>query len=110
MMEQREKLNYIAIDNDGRFVAVITAKRPERIAREISKWARRGLSIERCNDEFVRKHFGDIVSESILKEQQSEQEVIPTSLIKDASTVTGIYDITGGENPVDYVRGMREDD
>ena len=29
-------------------------------------------------------------------------------LLKDASEVTGIWDLTGGVAPVDYIRGMRD--
>jgi hypothetical protein len=31
------------------------------------------------------------------------------ALLKDASEVTGIWDFTGGQNPVDHIRGMRDD-
>lgn len=35
------------------------------------------------------------------------QEVVP--LLKDASEVTGIWDLTGGVNPVEHIRRMRDD-
>jgi len=58
-----KELNYMAIDKDGRFVAVIAPNRPREVARETGKWIRQGLSVERCDDDYVRKHFGDIVRE-----------------------------------------------
>ena len=55
-------LNYMAIAKDGRFVAVITGTAPARdIAKETGKWIRQGLSVERCDDDYVHKHFGDRV-------------------------------------------------
>ena len=57
----RKELNYMAIDEDGRFVAVITANHPKGTAREIGRWIRKGLSVERCDNDYVRAHFGDIV-------------------------------------------------
>lgn len=54
--------NYMAIDKDGKFVAVISGNADKKeIARETAKWIRQGLSVYRCNDEYVRKHFGEIV-------------------------------------------------
>ena len=35
------------------------------------------------------------------------REKVP--LIKNASEVTAIWDITNGEDPVDYIRGLRDD-
>lgn len=40
-----------------------------------------------------------------LKLFEPKPEVAP--LLKDASEVTAIYDLTGGENPVEHIRGMR---
>ena len=57
----KKELNYMAIDNEGRFVAVISPKRTKEVAKEVSEWIRQGLSIERCDDEYVRKFFGDKV-------------------------------------------------
>ena len=57
----KKELNYMAIDKEGKFVAVICAGRPEEVARETGKWIRAGLSVERCSDDYVRKHFGDII-------------------------------------------------
>ena len=54
-------LNYMAVDRDGRFVAVITPDRPKEVAKETGKWIRQGLSVERCDDEFVRKNLGDVI-------------------------------------------------
>ena len=56
-------LNYMAIDSDGRFVCVTTAAHPKDTAKEVAKWIRQGLSVERCDDDYVREHFGDIVRE-----------------------------------------------
>lgn len=57
-----KELNYMGIDSDGKFVCVISGKRPAReIAKEVGKWIRQGLSIERCDDEYVRQHFGNVV-------------------------------------------------
>lgn len=53
-------LNYMAIDKDGKFVAVIAPTAPPKdIAKEVANWIRDGLSVERCDDEYVRTHFGD---------------------------------------------------
>jgi len=62
-----KELNYMAIDRDGRFVAVTTPDRPKEAAKEVSKWIRQGLSVERCDDDYVRQHFGDIVRQEMLK-------------------------------------------
>lgn len=56
-----KELNYMAIDGEGRFVAVITANHPKETAKEVGKWIRQGLSIKRCTNDYVRQHFGDIV-------------------------------------------------
>lgn len=57
-----KELNYMGIDKEGRFVTVISPRRPKEVAKETGKWIRQGLSVKRCSDEYVRKHFGDIVS------------------------------------------------
>ena len=57
------ELNYMAVDKDGRFVAAVTPRQPKEAARAVAKWIRAGLSVERCDDDYVRKHFGDIVKE-----------------------------------------------
>jgi len=62
---ENKPLNYMAIDKDGRFVAVITARHPKEVAKEVGKWIRQGLSVERCDDDYVRKHFGDKIREPI---------------------------------------------
>ena len=56
-----KELNYMAIDKEGRFVAVIAPDRPKEVARETGKWIRAGLSVQRCTNDYVRQHFGDIV-------------------------------------------------
>jgi len=57
-------LNYMAIDSEGRFIAVITGVAPLKdIAKETGKWIRWGCSVERCDDDYVRQYFGDIVRE-----------------------------------------------
>jgi len=56
-----KELNYMAVDKEGRFVAVTTANYPKDAAKEVSKWIRQGLSVERCDDDYVRQHFGDII-------------------------------------------------
>jgi len=56
-----KELNYMAIDREGRFVAVIAPHRQKEVAEETGKWIRQGLSVQRCSDDYVRKHFGDIV-------------------------------------------------
>lgn len=56
-----KELNYMGIDSAGRFVAVITPRYPKEAAKTVSKWIKQGLSVERCDDEFVKKHFGDII-------------------------------------------------
>lgn len=64
-------LNYMAIDKEGRFGSVISGTaRPRDIARETGKWIREGLSVERCSDEYVRQHFGDIVKTEIAEEEK----------------------------------------
>jgi len=58
----KEELNYMAVDKDRKFVAVISSSAPPReIAKETGKWIREGLSVERCDDEFVRKNFGKVI-------------------------------------------------
>ena len=58
-------LNYMAIDKDGKFVAVISGTvQPREIAKETGKWIRQGLSVERCDDDYVREHFGEIIRQS----------------------------------------------
>ena len=59
-MREKHLLNYMAVDQDGIFVAVIAGTRPDKeIANAVGEWIRQGDSIERCDDEYVRKHFGD---------------------------------------------------
>lgn len=62
-----KELNYMAIDKDGRFVAVTTANHTKETAKEVAKWIRQGLSVERCDDECVKKYFGDIVRQELPK-------------------------------------------
>lgn len=60
--EMTKPLNYMAIDKEGRFVSVISGTaHPRDIARNTGKWIRNGLSVERCDNEYVRQHLGDIV-------------------------------------------------
>ena len=61
----KKELNYMAIDKEGRFVCVITPDRPKDVAKETGKWIRQGLSVKRCTDGYVRKHFGDIIEKSL---------------------------------------------
>ena len=63
-----KELNYMGIDKDGRFVCVTTANRPKECAKEVGKWIRQGLSIERCDDDYVRSHFGEIVKTEMPKD------------------------------------------
>jgi len=57
-----DPLNYMAIDNERRMVGVISGgSQPRRIAKETGKWLRAGLSIERCDDDFVRLYFNKII-------------------------------------------------
>lgn len=56
-----KELNYMAVNKEGRFVAVIAPNRPKEVAKETGKWIREGLSVRRCSDDYVRSHFGDIV-------------------------------------------------
>ena len=56
------ELNYMAVDKDRRFVAVAAPTMPKKdLAREVAKWVREGLSVERCDDDYVRKHFWDVI-------------------------------------------------
>lgn len=64
-MEAKD-LNYMGIDENNRFVCVTTPTNPD-LAKEISKWIRQGLSIERCNDDYVKKHFGDILPLGVMR-------------------------------------------
>ena len=61
MTDEAKPLNYMAIDKDGIFVAVTTATRPREAAKEVAKWIRQGLSVERCDSDYVRKFFGEKV-------------------------------------------------
>ncbi len=65
-MSNPKELNYMGIDEDNKFVCVATPTNPD-LAKEIAKWIRGGLSIERCDDEFVRKNFGDILPVGIMR-------------------------------------------
>jgi len=56
-----KELNYMGIDKEGRFVTAMSPNRPKEVAIEVARWIRQGLSIRRCTDDYVRKHFGDIV-------------------------------------------------
>jgi len=64
-MTKPRELNYIGIDANNRFVCVSAPTNPD-LAKEISKWIRQGLSVERCDDEFVRKNFGDILPVGVM--------------------------------------------
>ena len=56
------ELNYIGIDREGRLVCAAAPTMPKRdLARELAKWVRDDLSIERCTDEYLKKHFGQVV-------------------------------------------------
>ena len=60
--EMAKELNYMAVDKEGRFVAVISPDRsPNEVAKETGEWIRAGLSVKRCTDDYVRQHFGDIL-------------------------------------------------
>jgi len=63
-MAESKQLNYMGIDEEGRFVCVSAPTNPD-LAKEISKWIKEGLSVERCCDEFVRKYFGEIIPEGV---------------------------------------------
>lgn len=63
-MAESKELNYMGVDEGGKFVCVATPRNPD-LAKEISKWIRQGLSVERCNNDFVRKYFGEIIPEGI---------------------------------------------
>lgn len=55
-------LNYMAIDEQGKFIAVASPNIPKGdLAKELAEWIRWGCSVERCDNEFVRKNFGEIV-------------------------------------------------
>ena len=56
-----KELNYMAVNTEGRFVAVIKPDRPNEVARKTGEWIRDGLSVKRCTDDYVREHFGDVV-------------------------------------------------
>jgi hypothetical protein len=60
MMEK--ELNYMAIDKDGKFIAVASPTMPKGdLAKELAKWIRWGCSVERCDDDYVRQNFGKVV-------------------------------------------------
>lgn len=61
-MVEASELNYMGIDQNGKFVCVASPRIPKRdLAKELSKWIREGLSIERCNDEFVQLNWGKVI-------------------------------------------------
>lgn len=61
-MTENKSLNYIGIDQDGKLVCAASSRVPKRdLAKELAKWVREGLSIDRCDDEFVRGNFGKII-------------------------------------------------
>jgi len=63
-MTEIKELNYMGIDRDGKFVCVASPEMLKRdLAKELAKWVREGLSIERCDDDFVHHNFGKIVRE-----------------------------------------------
>ena len=65
-MSERKELNYIGIDENNKFVCVTTPTNPD-LSKEIAKWIRQGLSVERCDDDFIRKNFGDILPVGIMQ-------------------------------------------
>ena len=65
-MSEPKKLNYMGIDENDKFVCVTTPTNPD-LAKEIAKWIRQGLSIERCDDKFVKKYFGNILPVGIMR-------------------------------------------
>lgn len=63
-MNQTSELNYMGIDQDGKFVCVACPEMSKReLAFKLARWVREGLSIERCDDEFVRHKFGKNIRE-----------------------------------------------
>jgi len=61
-MSEVKALNYMGIEPNGKFTCVASPQIPRKdLAKELAKWIRWGLSIERCNDEFVRQNFGKII-------------------------------------------------
>jgi len=69
-MTEKRALAYMGIDQNGKFVCAASPRMPKRdLAKELAKWVRWGLSVERCDDEFVRNNFGKIIrKEDILQE------------------------------------------
>lgn len=56
------ELNYMAVDKDRRLVAVAVPEMPKKdLAQAIAKWIRHGLSVERCDNDFAKKHFGKVI-------------------------------------------------
>jgi len=57
-----EELNYVAIDTDRRLVCVASPGMPKRdLAKDLARWVREGLSIERRDTEFVKKWLGKVI-------------------------------------------------
>ena len=110
--------NYMAIDKEGRFVAVIAGTASSKhIAKETGKWIREGMSVERCEDEYVRQHFGDIVKnnkeaqEMKGKKRKAEIEPLPTpekdftDMLPPASRAAGMKLISIGTTDSLYHNG-----
>jgi len=61
-MSEMNEMNYMGIDQNGKLVCVASPTMPQRnLAKELARWIRWGLSIERCDDEFVRLNFGKVI-------------------------------------------------
>lgn len=57
-----EELNYVAIDTDRRLVCVASPEMPKAdLAKDIAKWIKAGLSIERRDTAFVKEWFGKVI-------------------------------------------------
>jgi len=60
--QDSKELNYMGINKEGKFECVASPNMPPKdLAKEVAKWIRWGLSVERCNNDFVRANFGKII-------------------------------------------------
>lgn len=67
-----------------------------------------GKALAFCNSLHTEAYANQWVCGTDTEAKHMEEMDGKRPLLKDASEVTGIWDLTGGVAPVDYIRGMRD--